>query len=161
MKNLLPPAAEAILNKAIASELYASNFYRHLAAQMQRLGYFGAAAFFSREAASELEHFQLHVDYINDRGSVAKIPVVPAMTEAVTSLGDAIEQALETELQLGNDYQTWYSSCGCVTTQQFLLQFLEIQRKSAGEYGDLQSRLARVGDDQCGILLIDQEMKAQ
>ena len=43
-------------------------------------------------------------------------------------------------------------------TQQFLLQFLEIQRKSIGEYGDWLSRLDRTGDDECGILIIDKEL---
>lgn len=161
MKNLLAPKTEAMLNKAIAAELFAHNFYRHLANQMQRLGYFGAAKFFSAEAAAELEHYQLHVDYINDRGSVAKVPEVPAMKDPVTGLRDAVDQALETELQLGEDYEAWYSECGCVTTQQHLLQFLETQRRSVGEFGDLQARLERAGDDACGLLLIDQEMKAQ
>jgi ferritin len=45
-----------------------------------------------------------------------------------------------------------------VTTQQFLLQFLETQRKSVGEYGDLLSRLAIVADDKCGLIIIDQEL---
>jgi ferritin len=45
-----------------------------------------------------------------------------------------------------------------VTTQQFLLQFLELQRKSVGEYGDLMSRLMIVKGDRCGLIIIDQEL---
>ena len=45
--------------------------------------------------------------------------------------------------------------------QQFLLQFLEIQRKSTGEYGDLLARLDRANGDECGILIVDQELGAK
>ena len=58
------------------------------------------------------------------------------------------------------DYADWYARAD-VTTQQFLLQFIEIQRKSIGEYGDLISRLDRSGDDECGIIIIDQELGAK
>jgi ferritin len=42
--------------------------------------------------------------------------------------------------------------------QQFLLQFLEFQRKSVGEYGDLLARIQLVDQDKAGMLLIDQEL---
>ena len=45
-------------------------------------------------------------------------------------------------------------------TAHFLLQFLEIQRKSIGEYGDWLSRLELAGDDKCAILIIDKELGA-
>jgi ferritin len=57
-----------------------------------------------------------------------------------------------------NDYQDWYRGITCVITQQFLLQFLEIQRKSVGEYGDLLTRLKIVQDDAAGQLMIDKEL---
>ncbi len=45
-----------------------------------------------------------------------------------------------------------------MTTQQFLLQFLELQRKSVGEMGDLMSRLRLVDGEGAGMILIDQEL---
>jgi ferritin len=56
------------------------------------------------------------------------------------------------------DYEKWYRECKCVTTQQFMLQFLETQRKSVGEYGDLMSRLGLVSGDKAGMLMMDQEL---
>ena len=158
--NLLKKETQDILNKAVKSELYASHLYKHVANQMQRIGYFGAQKFFVGESADELEHYQKIADYMNDRGAMAATPALEACTEKPNSLRDAIELGYETELQLSNDYENWYKTCNCVITQQFLLQFLETQRKSVGEYGDWLARLDRVGRDECGILMIDKELGA-
>jgi ferritin len=156
---IIPANIKAMLDDAIHSELYAANLYKHVANSLQRLGYFGAQKFFLKESASELEHYQLHVDFQNDIGTQAKVPAIEAMDEQITSLVDAIELGYETELELYNDYKKWYMASGVEPmVQQFLLQFLEIQRKSVGEYGDLLARLALVSGDKVGLLLIDQEL---
>lgn len=156
--NLLSKNEDALLNEAVGAELYASHLYRHIANQMQRLGYFGAQKFFHGESDDELTHYQRVVDYMNDRGTVAKVPAIEAMDESIASMRDAIQSAFDTELQLGRDYEAWYKKCDSVTTQQFLLQFLEIQRKSVGEYGDLLARLERCGTDNAALLMLDKEM---
>lgn len=158
-KNQLKPEIEGMLAEAVHSELYASNLYKHLANQLQRLGYFGAQKFFLHESADELEHYQRHADYINDRGGVAAVPAIEAMSEPVAGLRDAIEAAYDTELQLQSDYAKWYGLCTAdPVTQQHLLQYLEIQRKAVGEYGDLLDRLDRAGGDACALLIIDKEL---
>jgi ferritin len=158
VSNLLDKPTEDMLNKAVHAELYASHLYRHVSNQMQRVGFFGAQKFFAGESADELKHYQLIADYMNDRGTSAKVPALEACTELATDIADAIELGYETELQLMRDYEKWYRECKCVTTQQFLLQFLEVQRKSVGEYGDLLARLGLVSGDKAGMLLIDQEL---
>jgi ferritin len=45
-KSLLSSEVKAALDEAIHAELYASNLYLRIANQLQRLGYFGAQAFF-------------------------------------------------------------------------------------------------------------------
>lgn len=157
VKNQLSPEVEAILADAVHAELYASHLYRHLANQLQRMGYFGAQKFFLSESSDELEHYQRHVDYINDRGGVAAVPALADVVDTVASLRDALELAYETEMTLQESYAQWFGQVD-VITQQHLLQFIEIQRKSVGEYGDLLARLDRVEGDACGVLLIDQEM---
>jgi ferritin len=158
VSNLLDKPTEDMLNKAVHAELYASHLYRHVSNQMQRVGFFGTQKFFAGESADELKHYQLIADYMNDRGTSAKVPALEACTEVVTDIADAIELGYETELQLMRDYEKWYRECKCVTTQQFMLQFLETQRKSVGEYGDLMSRLGLVSGDKAGMLMMDQEL---
>ena len=158
-KSLLSPEVKACLDEAVHAELYAANLYKHLANQLQRLGYFGAQKFFLAESASELEHYQIHANYQNDSGTVAGIPAIEAMDEPIGTLRDAIETAYDTELQLEKDYIRWYSACTKdPVTAEFLLQFLRGQRKSVGEYGDLLARLDLAGDDRAALLQIDNEL---
>lgn len=159
LKSLLSKPIEGMLDEAVQAELYASNLYKSLSNQLQRIGYFGAAKFFLRESADELTHYQRHADFRNDRGSITAIPMVEAITDKVASLPDAIEIAYETELQLGKDYERWYKACADdVTVQQFLLFYLEEQRTSVGKYGDLLARLDRAGSNEAALLMIDTEM---
>jgi ferritin len=156
---IIPANIKAMLDDAIHSELYASNLYKHVANQLQRIGFFGAQKFFLNESADELKHYQVHVDFQNSVGTVAKVPAIEAMDETILGLTDAIQLGYETELELYNNYKKWYSSSAAdPVVQQFLLQFLKIQRTSVGEYGDLLARLALVGDDKAGLILIDQEL---
>lgn len=148
------------LNDAIHSELFASNLYKHVANQLQRLGYFGAQKFFLSESSDELGHYQKIVDYINDRGLVATVPQIEMQEEKVTSLRDALAIGFDTEKTLSEDYSEWFKQAFAedIVTAQFFLQFIEHQRKSVGEYGDLLARLDRAGANEAAILLIDQEL---
>jgi ferritin len=158
-KMIIDSSLKALIDDAIHSELYASNLYKHIANQLQRIGYFGAQKFFAAESAAELAHYQLHVQFLNDVGGVAKVPAIEAMNEPINTLSDAVELGYETELQLYEDYRDWYKQAESdPVVQQFLLQFLEIQRTSVGEYGDLLARIQLVDQDKAGMLLIDQEM---
>ena len=53
-RNFLKPDTQAMLNKAVHSEIFASNLYKHLSNHMQRMGFFGAQKFFAGESADEL-----------------------------------------------------------------------------------------------------------
>jgi ferritin len=159
--SLLSAESNKTLQSAVASELYASALYKSLANQLQKLGYFGAQKFFAAESVHELDHYQLIADYMSDMGGMAKIPTVPAPEEKIEGLRDSIEAAFDTELQLMRDYAQWYAECKCEITKQFLLQFIEHQRKSVGEFGDLISRLDRAGTDVCALLMIDTELGAK
>lgn len=150
-----------MLDDAIHAELYAANLYKHIANQVQRLGYLGAMKFFLKESEAELAHYQLHAQFQNDVGTVAKVPMLEAMTDSIKSFSDAMELAYETELELYNTYKNMYSQTSSdPVVQQFLLQFLELQRTSVGEYGDLLARIQLVDGDKAGMLLIDQELGA-
>ena len=158
-KMIISAEHKNMLDDAVHSELFASNLYKHIANELQRIGYFGATKFFLNESADELKHYQIHVEFQNDVGTVAKVPLVEAMTESIKTLSDAVELGYETELELYNSYKDWYSQASSdPVVQQFLLQFLELQRTSVGEYGDLLARIQLVDQDKAGMLLIDQEL---
>lgn len=145
--SLLKPEIKKWFEKSLESELYASNLYRHVANQMQRLGYFGAQKYFEKESAEELTHYDKLRDYINDMGDVAPVPAVPKMSDKVETLMDALELAYEFELDLMRQYQKFYEEAedkyGDCVTASFLIEFMQIQRVSVGEYGDFISRLEK------------------
>jgi ferritin len=162
MESLLKKETKASLIKAIGHELYAHNLYRSLAAQMQAIGFFGTQKYFNSEAESELGHYQILVDYINDRGDVAEIPLVEAQKDKAKGLLDAFEIVYETEKSLLDFYVQFYESAedkmkDCVTSQ-FLLQFIEIQRKAVGEVKDILSLLNIAKDNSAALLEIDEKL---
>lgn len=92
-------------------------------------------------------------------GDVAEIPMLTKMTDQVMNIGDALELAYETEVSLMKQYQTFYEESeekykDCVTAT-FLIEFLQIQRKSVGQYGDLISRYEKNKTD---VFQFDKEM---
>ena len=50
-KMIISADCKKMLDEAVHSELYASNLYKHIANQLQRIGYFGATKFFLKESA--------------------------------------------------------------------------------------------------------------
>lgn len=161
LKKLINPTIEDMLQLAVHEELYASNFYKHLSVQCQRIGLFGAAKYFASESMEELEHYQCLAEYLNDRGTVAEIPSIMGMDETITGLAMALSLAYGLEVDLGNKYSKWYQAASTdPVTQQFLLKYIEIQRNSVGDYGDLLVRTDLAGDNMAAVLLIDQELGA-
>lgn len=158
MKSLLSDTDKKILQDAVQQELYASHLYKHVSNYMQRAGYFGAQKFFAGEAADELEHYEKHVQFLNDMGDVADVPGLPAISQKPGQLEAAIQLGYDTELALGQKYEGWYRTATSEMTRQHLFQFLEIQRKSIGEYGDWLARIERAAGDECGIIIIDKEL---
>lgn len=157
-KSLLSAEIKILLEKALASELHVSNLYKHIANQLQRLGYFGAQSYYLKESAEELTHYQRLSDYCNDMGWVAPVPAVPKMSDKISNISDALEISYEAELDLLNQYKKFYEEAedkydDCITAT-FIQQFILIQVKSVGEYGDLIAKLALNGD----IYEFDEEM---
>ena len=158
VQSLLSAEIKILLEKALASELHVSNLYKHIANQLQRLGYFGAQSYFLKESADELSHYQKLSDYCNDMGWVAPVPAVPKMSDKISNILDALEISYEAELDLLNQYKKFYEEAedkydDCITAT-FIIEFLQIQRKSVGEYGDLIAKLNLNGD----IYEFDEEM---
>jgi ferritin len=161
VKDLLSTTEKEWLKKSLESELYASNLYRHIANQVERLGFFGAKEYYLKESADETKHSQILVDFYNQMGSVAPMPKVDAISDKVSSLSDALALQMEAEYDLLKQYQEMYDVVeekNCIVAQ-FILQFLEIQRLSYGEVGDLISRYNRCGTNEAAILEFDEYLK--
>lgn len=163
VKNLLSPAMKKGLQKAIYAELYQSNLWKHIANQLQRLGFFGGQKYFLAESAEELTHYQIFVDFINDLGDVADVPKIDAIEDDIDSIATALQVAYDMELDVYNQYKKFYEEAvdEDVAVGIFMQQFVTIQLKAVGAYGDLISRYNRCGTNEAAILEFDEYLSEQ
>tara|TARA_R110000868_G_scaffold15469_1_gene70530 strand:- start:3105 stop:3596 length:492 start_codon:yes stop_codon:yes gene_type:complete len=159
LKSLLSKDMKEGMQDAVQVELQQSSLWKSLANQMQRLGYFGSQKYFLAESAEELTHYQMHVEFMNDMGDCADLPKIDAVNDKVKTIGDALEIGYEIELDVYNQYKDFYekSASEDVVVAQYLLQFLEIQRKAVGHYGDLLAKY-KVAEETKEILEFDQHI---
>jgi len=163
VKNLLSPSMKKGLQKAIYAELYQSNLWKHIANQLQRLGFFGGQKYFLAESAEELTHYQVFVDFINDMGDVADVPKIDAIEDEIDSMAAALQVAYDMELDVYNQYKKFYQEADEEDSAVgiFLQQFVTIQLKAVGAYGDLISRYNRCGTNEAAILEFDRYLSKQ
>jgi ferritin len=163
VKNLLSPSMKKGLQKAIYAELYQSNLWKHIANQLQRLGFFGGQKYFLAESAEELTHYQIFVDFINDMGDVADVPKIDAIEDEIDSIATALQVAYDMELDVYNQYKKFYQEADEEDSAVgiFLQQFVTIQLKAVGAYGDLISRYNRCGTNEAAILEFDRYLSKQ
>jgi ferritin len=159
LKSLLSPAMKKGMQDAVYIELYQSNLWKSLANQLQKLGLFGSQKYFLAESAEELTHYQMHVEFMNDMGDCADLPKIDAVTDKVTDIGDALEIGYNTELDVYNQYKEFYEKAADedVSVAQYILQFIEIQRKAVGHYGDLLAKY-KIAEETKEILEFDEHI---
>ena len=131
---------DRLLESAEQFEKYGIPYERVTAIQDKEQG---AQKFFLKESNEELTHYEGLVNFMNDMGDIASMPFIPKITNPVKTIGDALSIAYQTELDLLKQYQKFYEDAersGDCITSTFLIEYMQIQRKSVGEYGDLISR---------------------
>jgi ferritin len=159
VKSLLTADDKKRAQEALENELKAHLTYRQFSASMRRAGYFGASAFFDKESADEMAHYKNWEEFMDDRGDIASVPKTPGTYLKPSLLKTAFEEAYQMELELGEFYEGFYEASDDPTVKVYVQQYIEIQRKSVGEYGDLLARLERCGDNQAALLVFDTELK--
>lgn len=101
----------------------------------------------------------MHVEFMNDMGDCTDLPKIDAITDKVTDIGDALEIGYNTELDVYNQYKDFYKKAEDedVSVAQYILQFIEIQRKAVGQYGDLLAKY-KVAESTKELLEFDQHI---
>lgn len=158
-KSLLSPSMKKGLQDAVEAELYQSNLWKHVANRLQRNGFFGSQKYFLAESAEELGHYQIIADFMNDMGDCASVPKIDSPMDKINNIGDALDVAYTTELDVYNQYKDFYNKAKeeDSVVAQFLLQFIEIQRKAVGTYGDLLAKY-KIAEETKEILEFDEHI---
>lgn len=159
VKSLLSAEMKKGLQQSIYWELYQSNLWKSLANQLQRLGLFGSQKYFLAESAEELTHYQIIVEFMNDMGDCADLPKIDAIEDKVKNIGDALEIGYETETDVYNHYKDFAKDAlkEDLAVYNFLQQFIDIQVKAVGAYGDLLAKY-KIAEETKEILEFDEHI---
>jgi|TARA_R110000868_G_C10640336_1_gene744083 ferritin len=159
VKSLLNAEMKKGLQQSIYWELYQSNLWKSLANQLQRLGLFGSQKYFLAESAEELTHYQIIVEFMNDMGDCADLPKIDAIEDKVKNIGDALEIGYETETDVYNHYKDFAKDAlkEDLAVYNFLQQFIDIQVKAVGAYGDLLAKY-KIAEETKEILEFDEHI---
>ena len=159
VKSMLNAEMKKGLQQSIYWELYQSNLWKSLANQLQRLGLFGSQKYFLAESSEELTHYQVIVEFMNDMGDCADLPKIEAIEDKVKNIGDALEIGYETETDVYNHYKDFAKDAlkEDLAVYSFLQQFIDIQVKAVGAYGDLLAKY-KIAEETKEILEFDQHI---
>lgn len=160
-KSLLDASCMKKFELAIEYELSHFYLYKLLANKMQQIGYFGAQAYFLKESSEELEHYQKHVDFLNDEGILAKLPDLSPEKDEITSIKDAINVAYENELDLLKYYRGMYKEEAMEYPEiaSHLNFFLDTQKDAVGFYGDILAMLETEESNPNINIIIDSKLQ--
>lgn len=154
MRALISTDHSELINKAGHLEKFAAQTYEHFANIARMKGLYGAEKFFLNEAKDENKHFQKLAKFMNDMGVLITMPALEEQNEEIETIDELFEKAYDMELNLLEYYESIEEELPG-RFENIILEMIQIQVKSVGEYGDLLARLSIVGDD---ILVFDQEL---
>jgi len=97
---LISKQLETAINQQIGNEFGASLQYVGIASYFDNQDLEGLAAFFNRQADEERMHALKFVTYILDTGGQVRIPAIPATRYDFQSAQDAVQAALDWELEV-------------------------------------------------------------
>merc|ERR1711942_648352 len=157
---------EALINKQINMELYASYVYLSMSAYFARddVALMGFSKRFRAASAEEAEHAHKLVDYQIMRGGrvVFREIAKPASDEWGTAL-EAIEASLELERTVNESLISMHRTASDNNDGQmtdFLEgEFLKEQVEAIKEIGNLVTKMKRAGDG-VGLYMIDKDMQS-
>lgn len=134
----LDPEVVTMLNERLGDEYTAHYFYRNAANWCADKAYNKAAAFFTQEAANELQHAEMLQAYIVGWNATPVIPPV-SMSPGFLNLIDIVNKAYDLEFNLLIAYNKNSAAIfpGDLSTFDFLQDLRKGQTQSVAEYADL------------------------
>jgi len=159
------PESEALVNKQINMELYASYVYMAMGHFFSRedQAMHGFAKFFKKNSDEERQHAQTLMEYQNNRGGTILLkdvekPRKEAWSNILEAMEDtlALEKEVNTSLLAIHDKASQHSDAHL--TDFLEGTFLDEQVKAIKELADLITKMKRVGEG-LGWHMLDKEME--
>ena len=155
---------EVALNDQITCELAASLTYLQMAAHFEADDRPGMAAWMSRQSGEERVHAQMFIDFVLDRDGRVEIGAIPNPTSKFDSPLHVFEEALRNEEHVSEEIRGLYrlaSELGDLDSLPFLQTFLNEQIEEESTIGTICERLRRIGENEIGLAMIEQELGAR
>lgn len=137
-EKLSQPVVNLLLPR-LQDEFNAAYFYRSASNWCKNVGYFKAAAFFSKESEDEFGHAKKIEDYLVDWNVTPALPTIPKPTLDFASIEQVIIMAYEMEYDLYENYEDTSMKIfkiGDLCVFDFLQQYRMKQKDSVAEYSD-------------------------
>ena len=153
---------EAALNDQLNVELYSAYAYLSMAAYMDYRSLDGFAHWMKLQAEEELQHAQKIYNYLSDVGAKIVMQAIDQPPTDFSSVLEAFEKALEHEKFLATKLNEISHAAGELkdnTTVTFLDWFLTEQVEEVAQTSTICDKLALIGDDGHGLLLLNNELR--
>jgi len=154
---------EALINKQINMELYASYVYLAMGHFYERddVSLPGLAKFFLKSSDEERQHAQLFMKYQNDRGgNLVLQPIMAPVLELNNGL-EGLQMALDLEKDVNKSLLVMHAKASELDDPHLCKflddEFLNEQVQSIKQLGDMITRLKRAGPNGLGEYMFDKE----
>ncbi len=151
----------AAFNDQISLEQESARAYRQLAIWAEQHDYSGSAQWLESQAAEEMEHADMFIRHVLDRGGAVDLKALPAPTGDFDNIVEIFRAALAHEERVTGAIGDLYSlaqSEGDVRAIPLLTRFLEEQVSEEAAVRTIIAELEMVADSRSATLLLDREL---
>lgn len=152
---------ENAFNEQLTLEMQASNVYRQLAIELDRIDLGGIASWMRAQSDEEITHAEKFIEHLAARDNHARIGHIPAPEVEVNAPVDAFKIALEHEVRVSasiRNLAVLAADEGDVDSRPLLDFFLNEQIEEEDTVRNIIGRIELIGGDGDGILRIDEEL---
>jgi ferritin len=149
---------QAMLNRQIGEEAYASSAYLSMAAWCDSNGYQGSASFLYHSSDEERGHALKFLHYVVDSDGKAHVPAVKEPPQEFNSVPEIFESVLEMEMAVAAKIHTIADAAMAEkdhATYSFLQFFIEEQRNAETQSRQILDTIKVIGIQGVGLYEID------
>ncbi|MCB0259743.1 MAG: ferritin [Calditrichae bacterium] len=152
------------LNKQIAMEAYAANYYLAMASWCEIKGFDGSAQFFYAQAEEERAHMMKIFRFVNEADGHAYAPAIAQPDLEFTSFQSLFEIALTHEKKVTksiDEILKLATEASDFRTQNLLQWFVDEQLEEENQMQVIIDKLKLIGDNGTGLYMMDSELAAK
>jgi len=159
---MLREKIEQALNEQIKIEAESSQIYLAMASWAETEGLGGTAQFLYRHSDEERIHMLKIVQYVNERGGHAIIPLLSAPEKDYQSLTNLFQTLLNHEIMVSGEINSLVEIClneKDYTTHNFMQWYVAEQIEEEALARTIMDKLRMIGEDKGGLYLFDRDIE--